>query len=243
MDLALRDRLVGSWRRHFGPAELPLAFEYRTEPPAGAAPLPRAEGHRCFIAQLIGARRGRTLCFGPDSPSCRGLARYLGYREGMFPGFEEFLSLGERYLSSPAHAAAYLASLPVLPLPGKYLVVRRWDTLAADDAPHGVICFARPDVLSALFTLAAFVAPAGREPVIAPFGAGCMSTLYSAYREQVEGTGRAVLGMFDPSARKCVRSDELTVSFPYDTFRTLAERMEESFLNTRAWSLIRKRLG
>ena len=58
-------------------------------------------------------------------------------------------------------------------------------------------------IFSGLFTLACFdnVAP---DAVIAPFGAGCASIIYHPYREQLDGTNRAVLGSFDPSARKCM---------------------------------------
>ena len=116
----------------------------------------------------------------------------------MFPGFECFLSHngqgeGERYKQTPELAAEALAQLPVLPIKGENLIFKRWDKLEAEDTPEAVIFFASADVLSGLFTLACFD-NADPDAVIAPFGAGCASIIYHPYREQLDGTNRAVLG-------------------------------------------------
>ncbi|MEG0499467.1 MAG: DUF169 domain-containing protein, partial [Alistipes sp.] len=109
------------------------------------------------------------------------------------------------------------------------------------DRPDGVIFFAEPDVLSGLFTLANFNCRR-TDAVITPFGAGCTSIFYHVYREQVEGTNRAILGMFDPSARKCVKSNLLSFAFPYNKFTEVMDYMEESFLSTRSWEIVRRRI-
>ena len=61
-------------------------------------------------------------------------------------------------------------------------------------------------MLSGLFTLANYDEP---QPygVIAPFGAGCASIVDYPYKEIKAPQPRAVLGMFDVSARPCVPSD------------------------------------
>lgn len=83
---------------------------------------------------------------------------------------------------------------------------KRWDRLDEADDPAVVIFFAPPGVLSGLFTLANFdeVDP---QAVIAPFGSGCSSIVYHPYRELDSDRPRAVLGMFDVSARPCVLED------------------------------------
>lgn len=245
MNPNLRDRFTELWQRYFNHAELPLTFEY-TDDARGAEPAPAFVRHRCVIAQLIRARKGRTLCLTPESMSCRGEARYLHFRDGMFPGFNEFLShnaagAGERYLRTPEQADAYISALSVLRPRGQNLIIKRWDKLDAQDNPDGVIFFATPDVLSGLFTLVYYDTDC-TDAVIAPFGSGCFSTFYQTYREQAEGTQRAILGMFDPSARKCVKGDLLTLSIPFGKFERMIGQMEESFLATHSWEIVQRRI-
>src|SRR5574341_1501771 len=97
-----------------------------------------------------------------------------------------------------------------------------------------VIFFAKPDVLSGLFTLAGFdtAEPNG---VISSFGSGCGAIVQYPYLEKDSGNPRAVLGMFDVSARPYVREDELTLAVPMKKFVTMVGNMEESFLITGSW--------
>ncbi len=101
--------------------------------------------------------------------------------------------------------------------------------------------FGTPDVISGLFTLAGFDS-AKQEAVISPFGAGCTSIIYYPYREQIEGTKRAVLGMFDPSARLCIPNNLLSFAVPISKFMEMIDQMEESFLITDTWRMIQKRI-
>lgn len=245
MEAAVRDKFVALWNTYFPGAELPVTFQYTDDdrglPVAGAC-----EGHRCIIAQLMKARRGETLCMQVTSVCCRGGRRYTGFSEKMFSGFESFLSHdeaggGERYKQTPQLAAECIAQLPALPLKGKNLLFKRWDHLDGADTPEAVIFFAPVDVISGLYTLACFDS-AAPDAVITPFGAGCTSIIYHPYREQLMGTDRAVLGMFDPSARKCIKKDILSFAVPMHKFRKMIDQMEESFLITPTWSVIRKRM-
>jgi hypothetical protein len=53
--------------------------------------------------------------------------------------------------------------------------------------------------------------------------------------EQKRDTPRAVLGMFDPSARPCVPVDMLTFAVPMKKFEKMIGSMDESFLITKTW--------
>ena len=53
---------------------------------------------------------------------------------------------------------------------------------------------------------------------------------------------RAVIGMFDPSARPCVPANVLTFAVPYSRFEKMVSYMEESFLITGTWDTIKKRI-
>ena len=66
--------------------------------------------------------------------------------------------------------------------------------------------------------------------------------IYYPYREQVEGTKRAVLGMFDPSARLCTGSNLLSFAVPISKFMEMIDQMEESFLITDTWKMMQKRM-
>ncbi|MDT8358198.1 MAG: DUF169 domain-containing protein, partial [Methanomicrobiaceae archaeon] len=129
-----------------------------------------------------------------------------------------------------------------LPTKGKKIVFKRWDTLTGDDRPDAVVFFARPEVLSGLFTLANFdrADPYG---VITPFGAGCSSVVHYPWLEQQKDDPKAVLGMFDPSARPCVLPDVLTMAFPMKKFEKVIGYMEESFLITGSWEKVKKKIA
>jgi hypothetical protein len=54
---------------------------------------------------------------------------------------------------------------------------------------------------------------------------------------------RAVIGMFDPSARPCVPEDVLTFAVPIKKFEKMIGYMEETFLITETWKTVRKRIN
>lgn len=96
-------------------------------------------------------------------------------------------------------------------------------------------------LLSGLFTLANFdqADPYG---VIAPFSSGCGSIIYYPRLENKSQNPKAILGMFDPSARPCVPPYYLTFAIPLKKFEKMTMHMEECFLITPTWDKIKKRL-
>ncbi len=168
----------------------------------------------------------------------------------MRPNFEYFLSCGipgelegERYKKSPELVKEHLKHQPPFEAPGQYIVFRRWDMLTKqDDDPAVVVFFAPADVLSGLFTLANFdeADPYG---VITPFGAGCASIVDYPYRELGSQRPRAILGMFDVSARPCVPPGALTFAVPWPKFVRMVDNVRESFLITETWNKVRGRIG
>jgi hypothetical protein len=134
-----------------------------------------------------------------------------------------------------------MAKAPVFRAPARFIVFKRWDALEEADDPEVVIFFARPDVVSGLFTLANFdeVEPNG---VFSPFAAGCGSIVQYPYLERDSERPRAVLGLFDVSARPHVLSDAFTFSVPMSKFRRMIENMEASFLVTPSWGKVSRRM-
>ncbi len=115
------------------------------------------------------------------------------------------------------------------------------DVIEERDEPLVIIFFAPPDVLSGLFTLANYDE---REPdnVIAPFGAGCGTIVHHPCRELTSDRPRAVMGMFDVSARPCVPPNVLSFAVPWPKFVRMVDNMEESFLITKSWGKVKKRI-
>ena len=247
MDAKLKADFLVLWKKFFGEAELPISFYYTDE--EGHAELAKPNTiPRCVIAALSLVRKGRPLCFDAESIGCFGGQRYLGFRETVRPGFEYFLSCGipgklegERYKKTPEIAAESVKLAPKFMAPAKFVVFKRWDMLEESDAPEAVIFFAKPDVLSGLFTLANFDETEANG-VFAPFGSGCSSIVMYPYLEKDSARPRAIIGMFDPSARPFVPADTLSFSVPMSKFKRMVSNMEESFLTTNSWKAVQKRI-
>lgn len=245
MDLELKQRFTAQWERYFPNVGLPITFYYTDE--ETVQPAEPEQGPHCIICSLVAVRQGRCLSFDKASIRCRGARRYLGFVHELSPNFRYFLSCGipgelegERYKRSPELVEAFLANHPPLEAPARSIVFKRWDQLVERDEPAVVIFFAPPDVLSGLFTLANFD-EAESQAVIAPFSSGCASIVYHPYRELDADRPRAVLGMFDVSARPCVAPDVLTFAIPWLKFTRMVEQMDQSFLITESWRKVQRR--
>ncbi len=248
MDMALKERFLDLWKKYFGGAQLPLAFWY-SEDAEGTEKINLPKGHRCFLADLAPVRQGKSLRFDEYTVGCPGGKRFLGFTNVVMPNFEYFLSCGipgklegERYKKTPALVKEFDRQQQSFEAPEQYIVFKRWDMLGWADQPAAVVFFAPPDVLSGLFTLANF-AESDANGVIAPFCAGCGSIVKHPFLENAEDRPRAVLGMFDVSARPFVPKTELTFSVPMKKFAGMIADMDESFLTTNSWKAIQRRIG
>lgn len=247
MDMKVVEEFISRWQKYFNGAELPITFYYADEVKGAEAVKPSSE-HRCIFADLCKVGTGKSLCFDAEAIGCFGGKRYLGFGEEVMPNFEYFLSCGipgklegERYKKTPELVKELMKKAPKLKAPGKFIVFKRWDMLEESDEPDVVIFFARPDVLSGLFTLANFD-ECELNGVFAPFAAGCGSIVQYPYLEKDSSRPRAVLGMFDVSARPFVPEDVLSFSVPMNKFVRMIENMEESFLITGSWRKLNKRI-
>jgi uncharacterized protein (DUF169 family) len=248
MDMRLKDEFIRLWRHYFNNAELPVTFYYSES--SEHAPLVKPGSlARCVIGALAEVRKGRSFSFNADSIGCSGGKKYLGFTENIMPDFEYFLSCGipdevegERYKKSPELVNETMKSWPVFSASAPFVVFKRWDNLGKDDSPEVVIFFAQPDVLSGLFTLANFDQPVP-EAVFTPMGSGCSSVVSYPYLEKDAVSPRAIIGMFDPSARPYVPQNVLSFSVPMTRFVTMVDNMDESFLTTDTWQVIRRRIG
>ena len=248
MKPGLKESFLERWTKYFPNAELPIVFWYANEP--GDVPVPpKVQGWSCFVAQLAAVRQGKDLAFTVEHVGCGGGRTYLGYGSHLRPNFEHFLSAGipdelegERYKDSPDTVRKLMAHTPSFTSPDKVLVGKRFDKLAEADSPQVVAFFATPDTLAGLFTLAGFEED---EPVAttAPFSAGCGSLVKFPFIELESGRNWPVLGMFDVSARPYVPANTLSFAVPYPKFERMVENMDQSFLITPSWELVRRRMS
>ena len=173
---------ITRWEKYFGDAYLPICYFY-TDQVREDDLKETVNLDRCLIGNLKRVQEGYPFVYDAHTPGCSGGKRYSGFSKKLRPNFEYFLSCGipgelegERYKKSPQLVEEYLKSHPAFDAPGKYLVFKRLDKLTEDEKPIAAIFFAKPDVLSGLFTLANYdrADPYG---VIAPMGAGCASII------------------------------------------------------------------
>lgn len=249
MDLKRKEKFLELWNTYFANAELPIVFYYSKECKQ-ARLVTRAKGRSCIICELSKVRSGESLAYAEESIACAGARRYLGYTQTIRPNFEYFLSCGipgemegERYIRTPEMVLELQKNQKPIPdAKGNFIIFKRWDMLEESDEPAVVIFFAKPDVLSGLFTLVNFDQT---EPnsTFTPFGAGCGSIVHYPYLEKDAERPRAVIGLFDPSARPCVGKDILSFAVPMVKFEKMIDYMEESFLVTHTWTTMRKRIN
>jgi hypothetical protein len=248
MDIEMRDRFTRLWTEYFPGSGLPITFGIaKKDGTAREAPVPKS--WRCLVCDLSRIRKGDALAFGKESLSCSGAQFYLGYTMERREEFRYFLSYGkegvvegERYKKTPEIVDETARHTEHIPAEGRCYLFKRWDQLTAADTPEVVIFFVRPEVLCGLFTLANFDQSDPNGGVICPFGAGCGSIIYYPWLEQQKEHPRAVLGMFDPSARPCVPVDVLTLAIPMKKFAKMIGYIEESFLITPTWQKVVKKI-
>jgi len=247
MNIEFKEDFVGLWRKYFGGAELPISFYYTDEEGYAELVKPGALS-RCVIAALSLVRKGRAFCLDAESIGCFGGKRYLGFREEIRPDFNYFLSCGipgkvegERYKKTPELVDQSVELAPPFKAPAKFIVFKRWDFLEKRDEPDVVIFFAPPDVLSGLFTLASYD-EADPNVVFTPSGSGCSSIVQYPYLEKNSIRPRAVIGLFDVSARPYVPENTLSFSVPMSKFVRMVRNMEESFLSTNSWRTVQGRI-
>jgi hypothetical protein len=238
---------ITRWEKYFAGADLPICYFY-TDQVQEKDLKETVNSDRCLIGNLKRVLDGYPFVYDVHTPGCSGGKRYSGFSTKLRPKFEYFLSCGipgelegERYKESPQLVEEYLKSHPAFEAPGKYLVFKRMDKLAGDEEPFAAIFFAKPDVLSGLFALANYdrADPYG---VITPMGAGCASIINYPYEEAQSEKPRCILGMFDVSARPHVPEGKLTFTVPMQRLEQMTLNMDESFLITESWDLVRKRL-
>jgi uncharacterized protein (DUF169 family) len=149
---------------------------------------------------------------------------------------------GERYLPSPEAMRKFLSTVDPRKAPAKYCIFKPLSLFADSEEPEFIIFFARPEVLTGLFTHTAFTT-GDVDCVASPFGAGCTNIIAWPLFYKEQGIEKAILGGFDPSARKFMKTDELTFTVSWSLYKKMLTALPESMFNVDgAWKEVRKKV-
>lgn len=252
-----------------GMGEEPMGMHFADEPPAGAlspgtAGLPTRDDEAagrvdwaalnaswtCVISVLWRARHKKTAaCFDRAHFGCLGGAFYLGFLKPQLEGIVHYVSSGipglmegEHYLESPGVVRDFFAHIDPRPASASYCIFKPISQFAPGERPELVIFFSRPESMAGLNQLATFVTN-DFEAVVSPFGAGCSNIVTWPLKYLAEGKLKAVLGGWDPSDRKFLKPDEITFTVPAEMFNRMTERWQESFLTSKTWEVVRKKIA
>ena len=251
-----------------GLSEEPMGMCYAEQEPAGGispkpGTLPSVETelrgevdwgalHRnfsCVLGIIWRARKRQTVAYFDRSRfGCLGGAFYLGYLKPQLQAIAHLVSTGvpdriegELYLESPEVSRSFFEIMDPRPAPAQFCLFKPISQFQGGTPPELVTFFARAEAISGLHQLATFVTN-DFEAVSSPFGSGCSSIVTWPLKYLSEGKLKAVLGGWDPSDRKFLKTDEVTCTVPLAMFRLMVDRRQESFLTTGTWAAIRKRI-
>lgn len=203
----------------------------------------------CVMGNIWRARKKQTAAwFSADRYGCPGGSFFLGFHKPQTETIIRYVSsgipnfsAGEHYCESPDALRRIFEITDPRPAPATYCVCKPLSQFTGHEQPELVIFFARPESLCGLHQLATF-ATNDPEVVASPWSAACGGAVTWPLRYKERGLLRAVIGGWDPSARKYMKTDELFFSVPYPLFETMVNRSPESFLFTKTWDLVLKKI-
>lgn len=204
----------------------------------------------CVQGNVWLARKKKRAAFVSQKEfGCPGGGTYTGFYPEYFEFVAHYVSTGipgtpltgERYLKSPEAMREFMGKLAPLKAPAKYCILKPLEQFDAKTEPEFVILFARPEAMTGLTTLA-FFTTGDLDVVAAPFGAGCSHMVGWPRYYKSKGLERAVLGCFDPSARKFMKTDELYLTVPTPLYDRMLAALPESHLHTHVWETVLKKV-
>ncbi|MDR1491057.1 MAG: DUF169 domain-containing protein [Desulfovibrio sp.] len=252
-----------------GHDETPFGIFYSDEKPDGYGPKPgeifsreremageidwrKAFGNfSCLFGNIWLARKKKKAAWiSHEECGCMGGGYYSGVYGPYLDMNVMFVSTGvpgtnmegEHFMPSPESMRAFMDACALPPGNGKYCVIKPLEQFFGMERPLVVVFFARPEVLTGLNSLAIYTV--GRhDAVIAPFGANCTNIIAWPLVYERQGVERAVLGGLDPSARKFMKTDEMSFAVPLELYRKMLDNMETSALTRHTWEGVRKKVA
>ena len=260
---------LNSFVDKLGIDEVPMGMFYTdTKPETGFSPdaseLPTREKEKkneinwgdifgqfsCVIGKIWLARKKKTCAwFSASHFGCPGGAFWLGFNKPQAETIIHYVSSGipgrmegEHYCDSPENLRKIFEYVDPLPATGKYCVFKPVTQFSANETPLLVSFFSRPEPLAGLHQLAAFVTN-DPEVVTSPWSAACGSLAAWPLHYLERGIQKAVIGGWDPSARKFFKPDELSFTVPFPIFEKMINQYQNSFLMTNTWKNVHKKIA
>lgn len=204
----------------------------------------------CAMGNIWLARKKKTAAYFSSSQfGCPGGAFWLGFNKPQTETIIHYVSSGvpgqmegEHYCDSPDNLRKMYEFVDPVPAAKKYCVFKPVSQFSEDETPVLVSFFTRPESLNGLHALAAFITN-DPEVVASPWSAACGSLAVWPLHYLERGRNKAVLGGWDPSARKFFKTDELTFTIPFHMFTTMIDRYKASFLMTKTWKNVHKKIN
>ena len=204
----------------------------------------------CVMGLIWRARKKQGVAyFSAEQFGCPGGAFWLGFNKPQVETIINYVSTGipnwtdgELYCDSPKELRRIFDYVDPRPAPKKYCVVKPLSKFLDDEIPELIVFFTRPESLSGLHQLSAFVTN-DPEVVASPWGAGCGSIAVWPLHYLSKNQNKAVVGGWDPSARKFFKTDELSFTVPFSMFENMLNRYSESFLSTKTWGTVQKKIA
>ena len=203
----------------------------------------------CVLGNIWRARKKQTAAyFSAEQFGCPGGAFWLGFNKPQAETIIQYVSSGipnwtegEHYCDSPDELRRIFEYVDPRPAPHAYCVVKPLGNFSEGEIPELVTFFTRPESLCGLHQLAAYVTN-DPEVVASPWGAGCGTMVVWPLHYLAKGITKAVVGGWDPSARKFYKTDELSFTVPFQMFSDMLNRFEDSFLKTDSWATVQKKI-
>lgn len=204
----------------------------------------------CVMGNIWRARKKQTAAyFSAEQFGCPGGAFWLGFNKPQIEMIIHYVSTGipgrmegELYCDSPDELRRIFNYVDPRPAPKKFCVVKPLGRFTDDEEPEFVVFFIRPESLCGLHQLATFVTN-DPEVVASPWSPGCGSIAIWPLHYLSKGETKAVLGGWDPSARKFFKTDELSFTVPVKMFADMVDRFEASFMTTKTWAIVQKKIA
>lgn len=203
----------------------------------------------CVLGNIRRARRkGIPAYFSKEQFGCVGGAFWLGFLKPQTEMIIHYVSTGipgkmegERYCNSPEQLRKIFETVDPELVDHDYVVFKPLHMFSGSEKPTLVLFFASPESLSGLHQLATFVT-GDPEVVASPFSAACGSLVVWPMHYLKRGLTRAVIGGWDPSARKYFNKDELSFTVPFELFTGMVNQHQDSFLKMDTWAGVQKRI-
>jgi uncharacterized protein (DUF169 family) len=203
----------------------------------------------CVMGLIWRARKKQGVAyFSAEQFGCPGGAFWLGFNKPQAETIINYVSTGipnwtdgELYCDSPDALRRIFEYVDPRPAPKKYCVVKPLSKFIDDEVPELIVFFTRPESLSGLHQLSAFVTN-DPEVVVSPWGAGCGSIAVWPLHYLSKNQNKAVVGGWDPSARNFSKPMNSRSQCPFRCLKTCSIAIANHFYRQRLGEPFRKKL-